>query len=61
MRRVVSEAGMDVEYAELRDTADWRAGSDQAVANAAEPRAFIAARVDSVRLIDNMALDGTWV
>ena len=47
--------GIVVEYAEVRDPARWTAESPQTLLERAQ--ALIAARVGSVRLIDNLRLD----
>lgn len=47
--------GFEVEYAEVRDPERWSECHDGPLARA---RAFAAVRLDGVRLIDNLALDG---
>jgi pantoate--beta-alanine ligase len=55
MRSVLAAAGLEVEYAELRDPSRWTAGEPLVPLQHAV--ALIAARCGGVRLIDNMRLD----
>ncbi len=59
-RLIVAElegAGMEVEYAEVRDTSFGLAARSEPLE---QGRALVAVRVGDVRLIDNLALDGPW-
>jgi len=59
MRRILLEAGLDVDYAVIRDAATLRpVPADEPRRSAAPRRALIAARVGGVRLIDNADWSG---
>ncbi len=55
MRKVLSEAGVEVEYADVRDPEAWTANSP--FGELARAQALIAIRMGDVRLIDNMRLE----
>lgn len=55
MRKVLSEAGVEVEYADVRDPDAWTAESPFGEMSRAQ--ALIAIRMGDVRLIDNMRLE----
>ena len=52
LRRGLDSPALTLEYAEIRDAANWTAGDP--VGELAEPVALVAAVVGGVRLIDNM-------
>jgi pantothenate synthetase len=56
LRGELERAGIDVEYAELRDPERWSAHTPHGALERAI--ALVAVRVEPVRLIDNLRLDG---
>lgn len=55
LAHALREAGLELEYADVRDPARWLSPDDGPLERA---RAFAAVRLEGVRLIDNLALDG---
>lgn len=55
LARALGEGGLEVEYADVRDPAQWLSAGDGPLEHA---RAFAAVRLEGVRLIDNLSLDG---
>lgn len=58
LRAELERAGVDVEYATVRERDRWSAGTPRGAIVA--PVALVAARVGPVRLIDNHLLDEPW-
>lgn len=56
MRAQMQDALIQIEYAEVRDAANWSEHAPPDLRNAGQPRALIAAYLGAVRLIDNAAL-----
>jgi pantothenate synthetase len=56
MRLVLASSGLELEYAEVRDPKNWTENVPPGPLK--HGVALIAARAGSVRLIDNMRLDG---
>jgi pantoate--beta-alanine ligase len=55
LARGLRGGGLEVEYADVRDPAQWLSQRDGPLERA---RAFAAVRLEGVRLIDNLSLDG---
>ncbi len=55
MREILDRSPLEVEYAEVRDPANWL--RDDPAAPLEHARALVAARLGAVRLIDNLSLD----
>ncbi|MGR3913371.1 MAG: pantoate--beta-alanine ligase [Gammaproteobacteria bacterium] len=57
MRAQLQDARMQIEYAEVRDPAQWSEAAPRSLRGAKRARALIAASLGGVRLIDNIALE----
>lgn len=57
LRRELQHMEIKIEYAAIRDGANWSAATPRDLSAAAAPRALVAVYIGGIRLIDNLRLD----